>query len=93
MPPIREQLATTHALTAEHVVCRLLLPQGVGYEAAREAYAPFDRLQAVDEPMREDVSSLWKACRDTGRKLTVIVNNKAEGCSPLTVRALLQRLT
>lgn len=93
MPAIRDQLANPASLTASHVVCRLLLPQGLGYEEAREAYAPFDKLQAVDEAMREDVVALWKACRAAGRSLMIIVNNKAEGSSPLTVRALLQRLT
>lgn len=93
MPPIRHQLEVPGTITASHVVCRLMLPQGVGYEQAREAFAPFDRLQAIDEEMRADVVSLWKACRAAGRSLTVIVNNKAEGSSPLTVRALLERLT
>jgi uncharacterized protein YecE (DUF72 family) len=93
MPAIRDQLANPASLTSQHVVCRLLLPQGMGYEEMREEYEPFDRLQAVDEPMREDVVALWKACRAAGRSLTIIVNNKAEGCSPLTVRALLTRLT
>lgn len=93
MPPVREQLALASVLTAPHVMTRLLLPQGVGYEEAREAFAPFDRLQAPDEAMRADVVALWKACQAAGRRLTVIVNNKAEGSSPLTVRALLERLT
>lgn len=93
MPALRDQLANPASLTAPHVVCRLLLPQGVGYEEAREAFAPFDKLQAVDEEMRTDVAALWKACRAANRSLTVIVNNKAEGSSPLTVRALLERLT
>jgi uncharacterized protein YecE (DUF72 family) len=92
MPPIREQLQSPGAITSDTVVCRLLLPQGVGYEEAREAYAPFDRLQAVDEAMRDDVVALAHACAETDRTLYVIVNNKAEGCSPLTVRALLERL-
>jgi uncharacterized protein YecE (DUF72 family) len=93
MPAIRDQLANPASLTSSHVVCRLLLPQGLGYEEAREAFAPFDKLQAVDEEMRTDVSALWKACRAANRNLTVIVNNKAEGSSPLTVRALLERLS
>jgi uncharacterized protein YecE (DUF72 family) len=93
MPSLAEQLAMEHTLTAPFVLCRLLLPQGVGYEAARDAFAPFDRLQAPDEAMRAAVGSLWKACLASGRSLTIIVNNKAEGSSPLTVRALLERLT
>jgi uncharacterized protein YecE (DUF72 family) len=93
MPAIRDQLALAGSLTSPHVMTRLLLPQGVGYEEAREAFAPFDRLQAPDEAMRSDVVALWKACRAANRSLTIIVNNKAEGSSPLTVRALLERLT
>jgi uncharacterized protein YecE (DUF72 family) len=92
MPTVSEQLALVPALPGAHVVCRLLLPQGVGYEAAREAFAPFDTLQAPDEGMRADVVALAQACERQGKQLTVIVNNKAEGSSPLTVRALLERL-
>ncbi len=92
MPALRDQLANPVSLTSSHVVCRLLLPQGLGYEEAREAFAPFDKLQAIDEEMRSDVVQLWKACRAANRSLTVIVNNKAEGSSPLTVRALLERI-
>jgi uncharacterized protein YecE (DUF72 family) len=92
MPALRDQLANPASLTAPHVVCRLLLPQGTGYEEAREAFAPFDRLQAVDETMRTDVVALWKAARAAKRSLSIIVNNKAEGSSPLTVRALLERI-
>ncbi|MFT3707820.1 MAG: DUF72 domain-containing protein [Archangium sp.] len=92
MPPIREQLARQGSLTAPHVVCRLLLPQGTGYEEAREAFAPFDKLHAIDDVMRADTAALWRACRAAGRSLSIIVNNKAEGSSPLTVRGLLQKI-
>lgn len=93
MPPIDAQLALPGALTAPHVVTRLMLPQGLGYEDARNAFEPFDRIQARDDAMRTAVSSLWKACQSTQRSLWVLVGNKAEGCSPLTVRGLLERIT
>jgi hypothetical protein len=70
-----------------------LLPQGLGYEEAREAFAPFDRIQAQDDAMRADVVKLVEATRRTRRQLWIVVNNKAEGSSPLTVRALLERVT
>ena len=91
MPSLGEQLAREAAFTAPFTVCRLLLPQGVGYEEAREAFAPFDRLQAPDEAMRADVVRLVELARRTKRQTWIIVNNKAEGSSPLTVRALLGR--
>jgi uncharacterized protein YecE (DUF72 family) len=91
MPTLGEQLARDGAFTAAFTVCRLLLPQGVGYDEAREAFAPFDRLQAPDAAMREDVARLVELAGKTQRQTWIIVNNKAEGSSPLTVRALLER--
>ncbi|MCU0697886.1 MAG: DUF72 domain-containing protein [Myxococcaceae bacterium] len=91
MPSLGEQLAREAAFTAPFTVCRLLLPQGVGYEEAREAFAPFDRLHAPDEAMRADVVRLVELAARAKRQTWIIVNNKAEGSSPLTVRALLER--
>jgi len=92
MTTLAEQLARPQAFTAPFTVCRLLLPQGVGYEEAREAFAPFDRLQAQDDAMRAEVVRLIEATARARRQAWIIVNNKAEGSSPLTVRGLLQRL-
>lgn len=92
-PSLEHQLALPGALTASHVVARLMLPQGLGYEAARDAFSPFDRIQARDDQMRAATHALWKACVNTNRSLWVLVGNKAEGCSPLTVRGLLERIT
>jgi uncharacterized protein YecE (DUF72 family) len=92
MPSLAEQLARENAFTAPFTVCRLLLPQGVGYEEAREAFAPFDRLQAPDLAMRAQVRRLVELTATARRQLWIIVNNKAEGSSPLTVRALLESL-
>ncbi len=92
MPPLSEQRRLPGAATTDFAVCRLMLPQGVGYEEAREAFEPFDRLQAVDEPMRRSVIDLIDDCAIDGRILFVLANNKAEGSSPLTIRGLLQKL-
>lgn len=92
-PPLHAQLELPGAFTAEHVVARLLLPQGVDYEAAREAFSPFDRLQAPDDVLRANAVELWRRCAATGRTLWCFVGNKAEGCAPLTARAIQQRLT
>jgi hypothetical protein len=43
--------------------------------------------------MRSDVARLADACDALGKVLFVTVNNKAEGSSPLTVRALAERMT
>jgi uncharacterized protein YecE (DUF72 family) len=92
MPDIGEQLAIPGVLTAPFVVSRLLIPPGQRYEARKRELAPFDRIVDVQEKMRDDVAKLAAACEALGKVLLVIVNNKAEGSSPLTVRALAERL-
>ncbi len=93
MPGLAAQLRVPGVLTGPHVVARVLLPQGLGYESAREAFAPFDRLQAPDDGLRAAVSHLWERCAAEQRTLWLFVGNKAEGCAPLTVRGLLERVT
>jgi uncharacterized protein YecE (DUF72 family) len=87
MPPVAAQLARV-GLTAGFAVARLLQPPGTRYEQLREAYAPFDRLVAVQAGMRADAVALVKACAEAGVELFVLVGNKAEGSAPRTVRAL-----
>ena len=53
---------------------------------------PFDRLVEPQPAMREDVCTLIEEAGRRGYEVFVIVNNKAEGSSPLTVRALAERL-
>jgi uncharacterized protein YecE (DUF72 family) len=73
---------------APFVVMRLLLRPGTWYEDQRERFRPFDRLVAPDEAMRADVVRLARGGLAAGRRVYVLVNNKAEGSAPLTVRAL-----
>ena len=42
--------------------------------------------------MRDEVTRLTRAALRAGRETYVLVNNKAEGCSPLTIRALAELL-
>ena len=74
-------------------VVRWLLPPGTSYEQARAQFAPFDALAAPSPGIRDTIASLIEEAEALGRPGFVIVNNKAEGCSPLSVRALAQRLT
>jgi uncharacterized protein YecE (DUF72 family) len=75
------------------VMVRLLLRPGATYEEQREAFAPFDRLVAPDEPMRDQVVDLVGAAVARSVPAYVLVNNKAEGSSPLTIEAIAERLT
>jgi len=74
------------------VMVRLLLRPGATYEERREAFSPFDRLAAPDEPMRDQVVDLVGRAIARAVPAYVLVNNKAEGSSPLTIEALAERL-
>jgi len=73
-------------------VVRLLLKPGTWYEDQREAFRPFNRIIAPDEAMRRQVEQLARRTLARGRKIYILVNNKAEGSSPLTVVELAKRL-
>ena len=92
MPRIADQMRTDGLLEATPLVVRLLLPPGQRYADLKEAYAPFDRLVAPQLEMRQDVVRLVRAALEREIECYVIVNNKAEGSSPLTVRALAELL-
>jgi uncharacterized protein YecE (DUF72 family) len=93
MPTIGEQLAIPGTLReGTRVVVRLMVPRGKKYEALKKAWAPFDRIREIDERMRADVTTLVERAGAMGCEVYVIANNKAEGCAPLTVRALAERI-
>ncbi len=73
-------------------IVRLLLKPGTWYEAQRDKFRPFNRLVEPDETMRDQVVALTTRALAKGRKVYVLVNNKAEGSSPLTIEALAERL-
>jgi len=60
-------------------IVRLLLRPGTWYEDQRELYRPFNKIVHVDESMREQVTAICDRVLTTGRKVWVLVNNKAEG--------------
>jgi uncharacterized protein YecE (DUF72 family) len=73
-------------------IVRLLLKPGTWYEDQRDRFRPFNRLVEPDETMRDQVVALTTRALAKGRKVYVLVNNKAEGSSPLTVEALAERV-
>jgi uncharacterized protein YecE (DUF72 family) len=92
MPMPEEQAAAVPFETASFAVIRLLLAPGTRYNDRREEFEPFDRIVAPDLEMRRQVVSLARQASSLGRDVFVLVNNKAEGCSPLTIRALAEML-
>lgn len=92
MPTIGEQMALPGVLTASFVVCRLMIRPGARYAQKKAEYAPFDRIVERDDATRGDVAALANLCVRDARSLFVIVNNKVEGSSPLTVRGIVERI-
>jgi hypothetical protein len=74
------------------LVIRWLLRHNRGYDEARERYGPFDRLAEPDPDTRAVIAALISAALAEGREVFVIVNNKAEGSSPLGLIALARSL-
>ena len=70
------------------LVVRLLLRPGTWYEDQREKFAPFNRIVEPDRRMRAEVSDLLAGAVAAARPAFVLVNNKAEGSAPLTIREL-----
>jgi uncharacterized protein YecE (DUF72 family) len=93
MPSIRAQLAIGGAVrSAPFVVARLMLPRYARYAAKKAEYAPFDALVEIQPEMRDDVMLLLRAAAEASADdAFVVVNNKAEGSAPLTIRALADR--
>jgi uncharacterized protein YecE (DUF72 family) len=85
MPPLAAQADVVAPETQPALVVRWMLGHGRSYEEAREIYAPFDRLAAPDPDARASVAELVRRAVRAGREGMAIVNNKAEGSSPLSV--------
>ena len=91
MPAPAEQLPILRQLWPGPFVCRWNLnPKhgAYGYEAARDTYAPFDKLVDPDPATRDILSRVIAGTVSRGQPAFVTINNKAEGCAPESVRAL-----
>lgn len=73
-------------------VVRMLLKPGTWYEDQREAFRPFNRIVAPDPSMRRDAISIAGRALQRKKRVYFLVNNKAEGSSPLTIVELARRL-
>lgn len=92
MPPVEDQLPMLRAAWPGDLVCRWNLQKGQRYAQARDAWAPFDRLQAPDPGTRQALARLARAHLDAGQRVWITINNKAEGSAPASVLALAQAL-
>lgn len=88
VPPLETQRALIDPATQRAIVIRWMLRRNHQYEEAAEIYQPFNRLVEPDPGSRADVAILCALAASLERPTWVIVNNKAEGSSPLSVLEL-----
>jgi uncharacterized protein YecE (DUF72 family) len=88
MPMPADQATDVPPEDAPFTVVRLLLKPGTWYEDQREAFRPFNRIVAPDPVMRRQVVVLAGRALQRQKRVYILVNNKAEGSSPLTILAL-----
>jgi uncharacterized protein YecE (DUF72 family) len=93
MPALAEQHRLLgRSLTAPFVLIRLLTPLGLRYADAVRTAQPYTRLVRVLPGMRAETLSLIRDAVEQHRQAYVLVNNRTEGCAPLTVQALVDEL-
>jgi uncharacterized protein YecE (DUF72 family) len=85
MPAIGEQLDLPGAISAPFIVARALLRPGRTYDEAVDAFAPYDRIREPNPQLRRDLVRLIETAVRARIPAYLLVNNRAEGSSPLTV--------
>lgn len=70
------------------LVIRWSLAQNQFFERARREWTPFNRIVSADPATRTLLASLIVRAARSGQPVWAVANNKAEGCAPLTMRAM-----
>lgn len=85
MPSVLAQARLIPPAARRPLVVRWLMRKGDDYEGARSRYSPFSRLAEPDTTNREDIATLIGKALARDVPCFVLVNNKAEGCAPLSI--------
>ncbi|HTR20243.1 MAG TPA: DUF72 domain-containing protein [Gemmatimonadales bacterium] len=88
MPTIGAQLDLPWTFPADFTIARALLKPGRKYEEAVRKFEPYDRVQEPQPDLRRDLLRLMAEAVRRRIEAMVIVNNRAEGNAPGTIRAL-----
>jgi len=83
MPPVAEQRRAVGA--QDKLVGRWMLHSGLGYEAAKDRYAPFSSIVDEDPDSRSAFADLSLEHIASGSPVIITANNKAEGSAPETL--------
>jgi uncharacterized protein YecE (DUF72 family) len=85
MPSVLVQARLIPPAARRPLVVRWLMRKGDDYEGARSRFLPFSRLAEPDATNREDIATLLGKALAHHVPALVLVNNKAEGCAPLSI--------
>ena len=88
MPPIGAQLELPWAFPADFTVARALLKPGRSYADAVKLFEPYDRIREEVPGLRNDLLRLMAEAVRRRIEALILVNNRAEGNAPGTIRAL-----
>jgi uncharacterized protein YecE (DUF72 family) len=89
MPDVLRQWQVTGGDDRPALVMRWMLARPHTYGSGREAYSPFNRLIDENPGVRR---ALAEIILSTQKSAYLVVNNKAEGCSPLSILRLAEQL-
>jgi hypothetical protein len=92
MPDLETQSRELALEPTRPLVMRWMLRANHAYAEAKDLYAPFDRLVEPDDASRDSLARLAQAALAAGLGVWVIVNNKAEGSSPISVERVARRI-
>ena len=90
MPSLGQQ--STVARAEGPVTVRWMLRRGLSYQQAKQRYEPFNALLDHDVEARDDITAMALDAAARDEEINVVVNNKAEGSSPLSVLELARRI-
>lgn len=88
MPPIGRQLELPWTFPADFTVARALLRPGRTYAEAVKAFEPYDRIREPQPELRRDLLRLMAEAVRRRIEALILVNNRAEGNAPGTIRAI-----
>jgi len=88
MPPVGTQLELPWAFPADFTVARALLRPGRAYADAVKLFEPYDRVREPLPELRQDLLRLIAEATHRRIEALILVNNRAEGNAPGTVRAV-----
>jgi uncharacterized protein YecE (DUF72 family) len=92
MPSVSEQARRLPKASRRPLVVRWLLRPQEAFADAAVRYKPFDRLVAEDLVRREEIAHLVARAHLHDVPVLLLVDNKAEGCAPLSVELLVSAI-